>query len=221
MILGFPAPRLPHSRAPEATLGPELSVTGLWALPSAGAAKVSSPRIALEQPRVPFKAVGAIGDSSSVRRPRPRPTRQQKGSQKSNAWRFSEGLPVLREPASPVSAARRAKAQAARREPRPWMAEASVRRRGTGDPEATRGPEQLGPLGVLPMGGAVGRGGKSLVAPHRFRPVTRAVQSGRRDRGLLERSPTPALSSALAKKPDEQRLSLQRGLWRHAKDPSA
>ena len=47
-----------------------------------------------------------------------------------------EGALVLREPASPVSAARRAKAQAARREPRPWMAEANVRRRGTGDPEA-------------------------------------------------------------------------------------
>jgi len=44
---------------------------------------------------------------------------------------------VLRKPASPVSAARRAKAIAARREPKPWMAEANVRRRGTGDPEAT------------------------------------------------------------------------------------
>jgi hypothetical protein len=44
---------------------------------SAGAAKVSSPRIALDQSRGPFKAVGAIGDSSSVRRPRPRPVRWQ------------------------------------------------------------------------------------------------------------------------------------------------
>ena len=50
----------------------------LWTLPSAGAAKVSSPRIALDQPRGPFGAVGAIGDSSSVRRPRPRPTRWQR-----------------------------------------------------------------------------------------------------------------------------------------------
>ena len=62
---------------PEATLGPELSVTCLWALPSAGAAKVSSPRIALDQPRGPFGAVGAIGDASSIRRPRPFPLRWQ------------------------------------------------------------------------------------------------------------------------------------------------
>ena len=65
---------------PEATLdsldGRPL-VACLWALPSAGAAKVSSPRIALDQSRGPFGAVGAIGDSSSVRRPRPHPLRWQ------------------------------------------------------------------------------------------------------------------------------------------------
>jgi len=33
------------------------------------------------------------------------------------------------------------------------------------------------------VGRSVGRGGKSVVAPHGFRPVTRAVRSGRRDRG--------------------------------------
>ena len=65
---------------PEATLdssdGRPL-VACLWALPSAGAAKVSSPRIALDQSRGPVGAVGAIGDSSSVRRPRPHPLRWQ------------------------------------------------------------------------------------------------------------------------------------------------
>ena len=50
------------------------------------------------------------------------------------------GVPVLREPASPVSAGKEGEAQAARREPRPWMAEANVRRRGMGDPEATLEP---------------------------------------------------------------------------------
>ena len=56
-----------------------------------------------------------------------------------------------------------------------------------------RNPERLEPVGT-----SVGRGGKGLVAPHRFRPATRAVRSGRRDRGLLEHSPTPASSSPLA-----------------------
>ena len=44
---------------------------------------------------------------------------------------------MLREPALPASAAMDGGAQAASRERRPWMAGASVRRRGTGDPEAT------------------------------------------------------------------------------------
>gem|GEM_PF-3264553 len=42
-----------------------------------------------------------------------------------------------REPVLPVSAARRAKAIAARRERRAWMPSANARRRGMGDPEAT------------------------------------------------------------------------------------
>ena len=66
----------------------------------------------------------------------PSPVRWQE-SFMPNARRSSKGAPVLREPASPVSEARRAKAPAARRERRAWMPEANVRRRGTGDPEAT------------------------------------------------------------------------------------
>ena len=50
---------------PEAACGPEcpgaLPVAVLWAVRSAGAAKVSSPRIALDQSHGPFVAVGAIG----------------------------------------------------------------------------------------------------------------------------------------------------------------
>jgi len=45
---------------------------------------------------------------------------------------------VLREPALPASGAMDGKAQAASRERRPWKADASVRRRGTGDPKAER-----------------------------------------------------------------------------------
>jgi hypothetical protein len=44
------------------------------------------------------------------------------------------------------------------------MAETNVRRRGMGDPEATCGPGSVGSLGSGPVDGAVGRGGKSLVA---------------------------------------------------------
>ena len=46
---------------PEATCELELSVAALLVVQSAGAAKVSSPRIALDQSRGPFEAVGAIG----------------------------------------------------------------------------------------------------------------------------------------------------------------
>ena len=45
---------------------------------------------------------------------------------------------MLREPALPASGAMDGGAQAASRERRPRMAGANVRRRGTGDPEATR-----------------------------------------------------------------------------------
>ena len=45
---------------PEATCELELSVAALLVVQSAGAAKVSSPRIALDQSRGPFAAVGAI-----------------------------------------------------------------------------------------------------------------------------------------------------------------
>jgi hypothetical protein len=56
---------------------------------------------------------------------------------------FCEGLAVPRETASPASEARRAKAQAARRERRPWMADANVRRRGAVNPEPGKGQAQL------------------------------------------------------------------------------
>ena len=48
---------------------------------------------------------------------------------------------MLREPALPASGAMDGGAQAASRERRPWKADANVRRRGTGDPEATLEPE--------------------------------------------------------------------------------
>ena len=105
-----------------------------------------------------------------------------------------------RETASTASEARRAKAQAARRERRPWMADANVRRRGTANPEPGAGQGSANPRGPRACGWSIGRGGKSLVAAHRFRTATRAVQGGRRDRGLLERSPTPASSCARAKR---------------------
>ena len=54
-----------------------------------------------------------------------------------------EGLAVPRETASPASEARRAKAQAARRERRPWMADANVRRRGAVNPEPGKGQAHL------------------------------------------------------------------------------
>jgi len=57
-----------------------------------------------------------------------------------------EGSPVPREPVLPASAARRARAQAARRERSPWMDSANARRRGTGDPEATLEPVLLSSL---------------------------------------------------------------------------
>ena len=48
---------------------------------------------------------------------------------------------MLREPALPASGAMDGRTQAASRERRPWKADANVRRRGTGDPEATLEPE--------------------------------------------------------------------------------
>ena len=80
------------------------------------------------------------------------------------------------------------------------MPSANVRRRGMGDPEATFGPVLVGPLGSEPVGGAVGRGGKSLVARTRGatpRGPFRLTES--RAASLLERSPTPASSRALAR----------------------
>ena len=74
-----------------------------------------------------------------------------------------EGSPVFREPASPVSAARRAKAQAARRETRAWMPEANVRRRDTGDPEAPFEPAPEKPSGPRTCGWFIGGAGKSFV----------------------------------------------------------
>ena len=53
----------------------------------------------------------------------------------------SEGSPVFREPALPASGAMDGGAQAASSERRPWMADANVRRWGTGDPEATFDPD--------------------------------------------------------------------------------
>ena len=123
-----------------------------------------------------------------------------------------------REPASTASEARRAKAQAARRERRPWMADANVRRRGTVNPEPGAGQGSANPRGPRACGWSIGRGGKSLVAPHRFRTAKRAVQGGRRDRGLLERSPTPASSCADQKEPAEQRFAILRGVGRATGD---
>ena len=60
------------------------------------------------------------------------------GSTASPLTHCSEGSPVLREPALPASGAMDGGAQAASRERRPRRAGANARRRGTGDPEATR-----------------------------------------------------------------------------------
>ena len=105
---------------------------------------------------------------------------------------------MLRAPASPTSAARRATRRRVRASGgHGWPERASGDgARATPMPRSGqywRSPERLDPVGT-----SVGRGGKGLVAPHRFRPATRAVRSGRRDRGLLEHSPTPAFSSPLA-----------------------
>ena len=48
---------------------------------------------------------------------------------------------MFREPALPASEAMDGEAQAASSERRPWMADANVRRWGTGDPEATFDPD--------------------------------------------------------------------------------
>ena len=112
----------------------------------------------------------------------------------------SEGSPVLREPASPASAAMDGEAQAARSERGPGGPERTSGDGAWATPKPRSGQCWRSPEGLKPVGTSVGRGGKGLVAPHRFRPATRAVRSGRRDRGLLEHSPTPASSSPLAMK---------------------
>ena len=110
----------------------------------------------------------------------------------------SEGSPVLREPALPASAAMDGGAQAASRERRPWMAGASVRRRGTGDPEAT----------------FESRIGEAQRASYLWATSRRGRQKFRRfseDLVTPQAFADPRLAFALARKPKAQPLVPQRG----------
>ena len=161
-------------------------VSKLCVVPSAGAAKVSSPRIALEKSREPFGAVGAIGDSSTLADP----GLVLCSVRKPAAQRFALQRGVARAPRAGVADKRSPEggAQAAPSEWRPWMAATSVRRRGTGDPEATFEPElQMVGLSVRRYGlsrshARVRRARGGLTSPSRAFSGRRSKQ-GRQDRG--------------------------------------
>ena len=91
----------------------------------------------------PAKVSSFVGGTSSLleRSPIPASPTRLKEARRATLGAASEGSPVLRETALPASGAMDGGAQAASRERRPWKADANVRRRGTGDPEATLEPE--------------------------------------------------------------------------------
>ena len=85
---------------PEAAFEPELSVAVLLVVRSAGAAKVSSPRIALDQSRGPFEAVGAIGATRAFADPGLVLCAGKEALRAADKLDvLCEGSPVLREPA--------------------------------------------------------------------------------------------------------------------------